>query len=107
MRLSAASAFLQSRIGRRLFAAFFVLVAVPVAAVSLLAYQLTDYIVRQSAVQLSSEMTKAVALNLIEPAARLRANSSGQPTAGGAERAIGTRVRQRFVGAWSAGGFTA
>ena len=66
MRLSAASAFLQSRIGRRLFAAFFVLVAVPVAAVSLLAYQLTDYIVRQSAVQLSSEMTKAVALNLID-----------------------------------------
>ena len=47
MRLSAASAFLQSRIGRRLFAAFFVLVAVPVAAVSLLAYQLTDYIVRR------------------------------------------------------------
>ena len=73
MRLSAASAFLQSRIGRRLFAAFFVLVAVPVAAVSLLAYQLTDYIVRQSAVQLSSEMTKAVALNLID---RLRSAES-------------------------------
>ena len=73
MRLSAASAFLQSRIGRRLFAAFFVLVAVPVAAVSLLAYQLTDYIVRQSAVHLSIEMTKAVALNLID---RLRSAES-------------------------------
>ncbi|AVO42205.1 putative bifunctional diguanylate cyclase/phosphodiesterase [Simplicispira suum] len=73
MRLSAASAFLQSRVGRRLFAAFFVLVAVPVGAVSLLAYQLTDYIVRQSAVQLSAEMTKAVGLNLID---RLRSAES-------------------------------
>ena len=54
MRWSAASTFLQSRVGRRLFAAFFVLVAVLVGAVSLLAYQLTDYIVRQSASQLSS-----------------------------------------------------
>ncbi len=73
MRLSAASAFLQSRVGRRLFAAFFVLVAVPVGAVSLLAYQLTEYIVRQSAAQLSSEMTKAVGINLID---RLRSGES-------------------------------
>ncbi|HNE71473.1 MAG TPA: EAL domain-containing protein [Giesbergeria sp.] len=73
MRWSAASTFLQSRVGRRLFAAFFVLVAVLVGAVSLLAYQLTDYIVRQSASQLSSEMTKAVGINLID---RLRAAES-------------------------------
>lgn len=73
MRMSAASAFLQSRVGRRLFAAFFVLVAVPVGAVSLLAYQLTEYIVRQSAAQLSSEMTKAVGINLID---RLRSGES-------------------------------
>lgn len=73
MRLTAASAFLQSRVGRRLFTAFFVLVAVPVGAVSLLAYQLTEYIVRQSATQLSSEMTKAVGINLID---RLRSAES-------------------------------
>ncbi len=73
MRLSAASTFLQSRVGRKLFAAFFILVAVLVGAVSLLAYQLTDYIVRQSASQLSSEMTKAVGINLID---RLRSAES-------------------------------
>ncbi len=73
MRLNAASAFLQSRVGRQLFAAIFVLIAVPVAAVSYLAYQLTDYIVRQSAVQLSNEMTKSVGLNLID---RLRSAES-------------------------------
>lgn len=73
MRLSAATAFLQSRVGRRLFTAFFVLVAVPVGAVSLLAYQLTEYIVRQSAAQLSNEMTKAVGINLID---RLRSGES-------------------------------
>lgn len=73
MRLSAASAFLQSRVGRKLFAAFFVLVAVPVGAVSLLAYQLTEYIVHRSAAQLSGEMAKAVGINLID---RLRAAES-------------------------------
>lgn len=66
MRLTAASAFLQSRVGRQLFGAVFVLLVVPVAAISLLAYQLTDYIVRQSAVQLSNELSKSVGLNLID-----------------------------------------
>jgi len=66
MRLTAASALLQSRVGRKLFIAFFVLVAVPVGTVSFLAYQLTDYIVRKSGAQLSSEMAKAIGLNLID-----------------------------------------
>lgn len=73
MRLNAASAFLKSRVGRQLFAAVFVLLAVPVGAVSWLAYQLTDYVVRQSAVQLSNEMSKSVGLNLID---RLRSAES-------------------------------
>jgi len=73
MRLTAAHAILQSRVGRQLLATFFVLVAVPVGIVSLLAYQLTEYVVRQSASQLSSELAKAVGINLID---RLRAAES-------------------------------
>ncbi|MDP3230409.1 MAG: EAL domain-containing protein [Acidovorax sp.] len=73
MRLTAAQAILQSRVGRQLLATFFVLVAVPVGIVSLLAYQLTEYVVQQSASQLSSELAKAVGINLID---RLRAAES-------------------------------
>ncbi len=49
MRLSPAHAILQSRVGRRLLATFFVLVAVPVGAVSLLAYQFIEYVGQKSA----------------------------------------------------------
>ncbi len=85
MRLSAAHAILQSRVGRQLLATFFVLVAVPVGVISLLAYQLTEYVVQQSAAQLSSELAKAVGINLID---RLRAAQSlllvhAQPAAKG------------------------
>ncbi|MES2611109.1 MAG: EAL domain-containing protein [Pseudomonadota bacterium] len=73
MRLTAAQAILQSRVGRQLLATFFVLVAVPVLAMSLLAYQLTEYVVQQSAAQLSSELAKTVGINLID---RLRAAES-------------------------------
>lgn len=73
MRLSAAQAILHSRVGRQLLATFFVLVAVPVGAMSLLAYQLTQYVVQQSAAQLSGELAKAVGINLID---RLRAAES-------------------------------
>lgn len=73
MRLSAAQAILHSRVGRQLLATFFVLVAVPVGAMSLLAYQLTEYVVQQSAAQLSGELAKAVGINLID---RLRAAES-------------------------------
>lgn len=73
MRLTAAQAILQSRVGRQLLATFFVLVALPVGIVSLLAYQLTEYVVRQSASQLSSEVAKAVGINIID---RLRAAES-------------------------------
>ncbi|MDZ7863047.1 hypothetical protein [Acidovorax sp.] len=70
MRLSPAHAILHSRVGRQLLATFFVLVAVPVGAMSLLAYQLTEYVVQQSAAQLSGELAKAVGINLVD---RLRA----------------------------------
>ena len=66
MRLNAAGTFLQSRVGRQLFVAFFFLVAIPVGAVSLLAYQLTEFIVRHSATQLSTELSKSIGLNLID-----------------------------------------
>ncbi|RZJ15505.1 MAG: EAL domain-containing protein [Acidovorax sp.] len=70
MRLSAAQAILYSRVGRQLLGTFFVLVAVPVGAMSFLAYHLTEYVVRHSAAQLSSELAKALSISLI---GRLRA----------------------------------
>lgn len=73
MRLNAAQAILHSRVGRQLLATFFVLVAVPVGVVSFLAYQLAEYVLQQSAAQLSSELAKAVGINLID---RLRAAES-------------------------------
>lgn len=73
MRLSPAHAILHSRVGRQLLATFFVLVAVPVGTMSLLAYQLTEYVVQQSAAQMNGELAKAVGINLID---RLRAAES-------------------------------
>lgn len=70
MRVRIDHAILRSRVGRKLFATFFVLVALPVAAVSALAYQLSEYVLRQSAAELSRELTKAVGTHLID---RLRA----------------------------------
>lgn len=73
MRLNAAQAILHSRVGRQLLASFFVLVALPVGAISLLAYELTGYVVQQSGAQLSSELAKAVGINIID---RVRAAES-------------------------------
>lgn len=70
MRLTAAHAILQSRVGRQLLATFFVLVALPVVTVSLLAYQLTEYALKQSAAQLGSELAKTTGIQVID---RLRA----------------------------------
>ncbi len=70
MRLTAAHAILQSRVGRQLLATFFVLVALPVVTVSLLAYQLTEYALQQSAAQLGSELAKTAGIQVID---RLRA----------------------------------
>ena len=70
MRLSAASAILQSRVGRKLFATFFVLIAVPVGLVAWLAYQLNTYVTVRSAVQLNNEVGKAAGINVID---RMRA----------------------------------
>lgn len=73
MRVRMAHAILHSRVGRKLFAIFFVLVALPVGAMSVLAYQLSEYVLRQSAAELSRELTKAVSIHLID---RLRAGEN-------------------------------
>lgn len=70
MRLSAASAILRSRVGRKLFTTFFVLIAVPVGLVALLAYQLNAYVTVRSATQLNNEVGKTAGINVID---RLRA----------------------------------
>jgi diguanylate cyclase (GGDEF)-like protein len=66
MRLNMAHAILQSRVGSKLFAIVFVLIAVPLGVVSLLAYQLGDYMLRESAADSSRDLAKAVGRHLLD-----------------------------------------
>lgn len=59
-------AFFKSRLGRRIFFIFLLIAAVPLAGVSFLSRELSEYVLNKSTDQLLKDSTKSVALNLID-----------------------------------------
>lgn len=59
-------AFVRSKIGKKIFLAFFLIIAIPLICISLLSRQLSDFVLTKATDQLLRDSTKSVALNLLD-----------------------------------------
>ncbi|MCZ2497860.1 EAL domain-containing protein [Xylophilus sp. Kf1] len=59
-------AFVRSKIGKKIFLTFLLIIAVPLVSVSLLSSRLSDYVLTKATDQLLRDSTKSIALNLLD-----------------------------------------
>ena len=59
-------AFVRSKIGKKIFLTFFLIIAAPLICISLLSRQLSDFVLTKATDQLLRDSTKSVALNLLD-----------------------------------------
>lgn len=75
-------AFVRSRIGKKIFLTFLLIIAIPLLCISLLSRQLSDFVLTKATDQLLRDSSKSVALNLLDrlrgAEAMLRILSSGE-----------------------------
>jgi diguanylate cyclase (GGDEF)-like protein len=58
--------FVRSRLGRKIFLTFLLIIAVPLICISLLSREISDFVLMKSTDQLLRDSTKSVALNLLD-----------------------------------------